>query len=288
MLSIIIVNWNTRDLLVACLKSIFAYPPSREFEVIVVDNQSSDQSAEAVRSQYPQAVLIEPGRNTGYAAGNNLGFGEATGELLLTLNPDTEVLPDTLERACEILESRSAYGVLSCKLIGTDQLTQQSVRDFPTAQQIAGEATALAKLLPKSKFAGYRSCDFDYTTEGPAPQPMGTFLLFKRSALEAVGDARSPFDESFPIFFNEVDLLKRLSDRGFPCLYTPKISVLHHGGMSTRQVRKSMIWESHRSVARYLEKHRQPGDAFWLAVLKPLLWLGALIRAKGTSEGFRS
>lgn len=116
---------------------------------------------------------------------------------------------------------------------------------------------------------------------------MGTFLLFRREAIEAlVPDLTKagPFDESFPIFFNEVDLLCRLKDAGWSTVYAPSVRILHHGGEGTRQKRKDMIWESHRSLIRYFQKHH-PSAA--LPFLKLLVYLGAFIRAKGVYAGFR-
>lgn len=286
MLSVLLVNWNTRDLLRSCVASLLAHPPSGEMEILIVDNASTDGSAEMVQAEFPNVKLIQPGRNTGYAAGNNLAFAEAQGEWLLTLNPDTEVGEGVLEQAVQLLESRTAYGVLSCRFIGPDGETQASVRGFPTLKSLFGELTGLARLAPRS-FGNYRLSHFDYSVEQPAPQPMGTFLLFRREALAAVGDPAEPFDERFPIFFNEVDLLLRLNLAGWPCLYTPKFSIRHHGGMSTRQVRKEMIWESHRSLVRFLEKHATRRERKWLGVVKMLALGGAFVRAKGYREGFR-
>ena len=223
MLSILIVNWNTRELLAVCLSSIFAHPPAGALEVIVVDNDSRDGSAQMVKDDFPEVKLRVPGKNTGYAAGNNLAFELATGEWLLTLNPDTEVLPKTLQGAIDKLSSNSAYGVLGVKQVGVKGEVQASIRGFPRFWGIFGDLSGLGRLLPNSIFDSYRLRGFNYEREQTAPQPMGTFLLFRRRALEAIGDPRKPFDEGFPIFFNEVDLLYRMNKSGWPCLYTQRV-----------------------------------------------------------------
>lgn len=281
MLSVVIVNWNTRDVLRACLASLRDSDPVPA-QIIVVDNASKDASADMVRAEFPEVHLIEPGQNLGYAAGNNLGFAVATEEFVLTLNPDTEVGPTSLRAALDILQSAPAYGSLSCKFIGPDGGTQASVRAFPTYEAILNEIKPW-----RAKHRSYRMAEFDYDLEQPCPQPMGTFLLFRRAALAKVGDANKPFDERFPIFFNEVDLLFRLQKAGFPCLYTPQVEIKHYGGLSTRQVRREMIWESHNSLYRFFEKHTSLCTPSQLRTLKRLLHWGALIRARGTSEGFR-
>ncbi|MBX3118823.1 MAG: glycosyltransferase [Fimbriimonadaceae bacterium] len=288
MLSVLIVNWNTRDLLRTCLASVYANPPREPLEVIVVDNASSDGSAEMVRAEFPQVLLVGENSNLGYAKGNNSAFLRAKGDFLLTLNPDTEVLDDALQTAIDLLHQYPGYGCLGAKLIDRDGSTQQSVRGFPTLAGIMGDVTGLARRMPHSRFGSYRLPAFDYESEQDAPQPMGTFLMFRREALQAVGDPKQPFDERFPIFFNEVDLLYRLKEAGFPTLYSPKVRILHLGGASTRQVKKSMIWESHKSLHRYLVKHyRRPWNAVFFPLLALVLYIGALLRAKGYHAGFR-
>lgn len=286
MLSVLIVNWNTRDLLRLCLKSLEENPSKIGQEVIVVDNASSDGSADMVRAEFPDVVLAAESTNHGYARGNNIAFRRASGRYLLTLNPDTEVLEGALDAAVAALEGSPKRGCVGACLVGPDGLVQRSVRGFPSVVGVAGDLFGLADRFPASRWASYRMPGFDYTVAQPAPQPMGTFLLFRREALDSIGDASSPFDELFPIFFNEVDLLLRLERAGWETWYEPSARVLHHGGASTRQVRKSMIWESHRSLLRFLRKHRLvAGWAY--PVLAPAVWLGAFVRARGYHAGFR-
>ncbi len=303
MLSVLIVNWNTKELLIKCLDSLFAHPPEEEMEVIVVDNASTDGSAEAVeawilrhgtdeanatheppQSHLPAVRLVTCIANTGYARGNNLAFEQAKGDWLLTLNPDTEVFPGTLQTALTTLKRRDDCGVLGARQVSPDGSTQRSIRGFPSLLGILG---ALLK-VSFGPFGSYERRDFDYETEQICPQPMGTFLLFRRSALEAIGEASQPLDEAFPIFFNEVDLLYRLKKAGWACVYDPAVRVLHHGGESTKQVRPKMIWESHRSLIRYLRKHAM---RWWNAPLFGLvfaaIWLGALARTRTVDVGFR-
>lgn len=289
MLSVLIVSWNTRELLQSCLKSIYLYPPSGEFEVIVVDNDSTDQSAEMVSANFPLVQLIHETKNRGYAQGNNRAFSFATGNWLVTLNPDTEVNSGCFDNAIQALSDLTHYGALGIRQMGVDGKIQRSVRGFPTLRGIIGDALGLAGARPNSGWDSYRLTGFDYTLAQPAPQPMGTFLLFRRSALEAVGDSKNPFDNLFPIFFNEVDLLFRLYEAGWPCWYTPEVSILHHGGESTKQVRKSMIWESHRSLVRYLRKHYgTTANALGLGILSALILSAAFVRARGYHAGFRT
>lgn len=288
MVSVLIVNWNTRDLLRACLTSLYKHPPTHlPMEVIVVDNDSADGSAEMVESDFPSVRLIRSGSNLGYAAGNNLAFAAACGEWLLTLNPDTEVVAGTLDTAVHELAVRPDCASLSVQFIGPDKNVQHSIRGFPTLWNIAGETTKIAKLFPQSKFSGYFLNSFNYSSESYAEQPMGTFILFRRQSLTQVGDITAPFDEQFPIFFNEVDLLYRLKEAGWRCWYTPKTHILHHHGASTRQVKKSMVWESHKSLLRYLDKHHHGPTRLLLPLVRIVVLTAAFVRAKGFHEGFR-
>jgi len=288
MLSILIVNWNTKDLLRVCLRSIRQFPPSTPFEVVVVDNASTDGSAEMVAQEFPEVKLVASPVNTGYAKGNNLCFKNASGDWLLTLNPDTEFVDASLDIALQRLEQCPNVGCLGVKQIGLDGKTQRSVRGFPTVTGILGDVSGLGGLIG-GPFDAYRLKGFDYDREQPAPQPMGTFLLFRRRALSDVGSPQAPFDESFPIFFNEVDLLWRLKRAGWDCLYTPKAQIRHHGGESTKQVRKSMIWESHKSLNRYLWKHCGRGlRVLGLPFITLFVFAAAFVRAKGYDAGFRA
>jgi GT2 family glycosyltransferase len=285
MLSVLIVNWNTRELLKACLQSLARFAGSLAMETIVVDNASSDGSAEMVRAEFPGVRLVASEVNTGYAAGNNLAFSAASGEFLLTLNPDTEVYETTLDDAVDALERHPKAGCVGIRQIGPDGQVQKSVRGFPSVVGILGDLLRIRS----GRFDSYRLARFDYTKEQEADQPMGTFLLFRREALEAIGDPLKPFDEGFPIFFNEVDLLMRLRKAGWSTIYSPTPAILHHGGESTKQVRKSMIWESHRSLVRFLRKHNgTEAGKLGLFFLTPVIYLAAFVRAKGYHAGFRA
>lgn len=232
-------------------------------------------------------TLLELRSNTGYAVGNNLGFAKAKGEWILTLNPDTEVADGTFDRAIQSLQRLPEAGALGARLVGPDGETQASVRGFPTYAGVLGDVLGLSRRWPGSRWDAYRRVDFDYDQAQWAPQPMGTFLLFRREALAQVGSVTAPFDPQFPIFFNEVDLLWRLAHKGWRCWYAPDVVVRHWGGASTRQVRPRMIWESHRSLIRYWAKHPQrPGGRLLLPFVAAAVYAGAFVRARGFYAGF--
>lgn len=251
-LSIAIVSWNTRELLDACLTSIRKAPDAVSREVIVVDNASADGSAEMVRTNHPEVTLIADAENRGYAAANNQAIAAATGELILLLNPDIVVQEGALDTLVGFLRDHEAVAAVAPRLVLPDGTTQASCRSFPTPDVVLYEALGLSRLFPRSRrFGKYRMTWWDYDDERPVPQPMASAFLVRRAALEQVGG----MDETFPIFFNDVDLCLRLWDAGWEIWYTPRASMVHVGGASTSQVRRRMIDESHRSFVRFYRKH---------------------------------
>ncbi|MFN7016178.1 MAG: glycosyltransferase family 2 protein [Fimbriimonadales bacterium] len=261
-LSICIVNWNTRDLLRACLQSIYRYPPPEPFEVIVVDNASTDGSAAMVRAEFPQARLFANAENLGYAQGNNQAIQQAQGEFILLLNPDTEVFETTLSNALAFMRAHPKAGAIGAKQQLPDGRVQASVRGFPTPANLLFEVVGVAQLFPRSKrLGGYRMRWFTYDTVAEVDQPMATFLMTRRAVIEQVG----LMDEAFPLFFNDVDWCYRIKRAGWKIYFVPDVQILHHGGASTKQVRLNAIRESHRALEAFYRKH-------YRAQLNPLLY----------------
>ncbi len=281
-LSICIVNWNTRELLRACLRSIYQHPPDEPFEVIVVDNASSDGSAAMVQAEFPQVVLIANAENRGYAAGNNQAMRRAQGEFILLLNPDTEVQAGTLPTALRFLRAHPEVGAIGAKQLLPDGQVQPSVRGFPTPRNLLFEVLGLARLFPRSRLlAAYRMRWFHYDRASPVDQPMGTFLMVRRAVIEQVG----LMDESFPLFFNDVDWCYRIWQAGWQIWFVPEVVILHHGGASTRQVRRAAILESHRALERFYAKHYRrrlplPLYALIIALIRLSAWLRVLLNPR--------
>ena len=238
-LSVIVVNWNTRDLLRACLTSLRESLAGSLLtaEIIVVDNASADGSAKMVAAEFPECRLIANAENRNYAAGNNQGLAMATGEYQLLLNPDTEVPSGALASLIDFLRQRPRAGAVAPALEGTDSVVQASVRGFPTPRALAGALTGLAALFPRSEWGRYRALDLPADRPSEVDQPMASAFLIRREALAAVG----AFDEQFPLFFNDVDLCYRLKQAGWEIWYEPAVRITHVGGASTRQVRPEAI-----------------------------------------------
>lgn len=280
MLSIAIVNWNTRDLLLQALESIFAHP-APSLEVIVVDNASSDGSADAVRAQYPQVHVIANSHNAGYAEGNNQALRLAAGSYILLLNPDVILPGGALTNAVAFMEAHPKAGALGVRQVHPDGSLQRSVRGFPSPLAVLWELLGLSRLLPNSRtFGTYRMTWFGYDREIEVDQPMGTFLLLSARAVREVG----LLDEAFPIFFNEVDWCLRCKRAGWSIYFVPDIEIVHYGGASTIQVGAAMAWESRRGLLTFYQKHYS-GALFWpirtfiSLVSWPYAWLQSRRRA---------
>jgi len=262
-LSIVIVNWNTREHLIACLESIREHPPSGEYEIIVVDNASTDGSVEVVRESFPGVRLLPNEQNLGYAKANNQAIGASEGKYILLLNPDVRVKAGAVDALMKFAEAHSNMAAVGCRLVGSDGRVQKSCRSFPEPLGVFLEYVGLPRLIPRSKRIGtYRMTYFDYTTDAEVDQPMASCLLIPRKAWEDVG----PFDEGFPIFFNDVDWCYRAKERCWQIYFTASAEVIHEGGASTRQAGRAMIRESHRALRRFYAKHYRKklwGPVYW-------------------------
>jgi len=286
-LSIVIVNWNTRELLRACLRSLETAlaGDGLETETIVVDNASADGSAAMVASDFPWARLIANAENRNYAAGNNQGLALAAGEFVLLLNPDTEVPPGALQALIAFLRENPRAGAVSPALVHPDGRLQPSVRGFPTPRALTGEMTGLARLFPKSEWAGYRVLDPAGDTPTSVDQPMASAFLVRKAALDQVGH----FDEEFPLFFNDVDLCFRLKQAGWEIYYDPRVKIVHVGGASTRQVRPEAIRRSHEGLRRFYEKYyRQRLPSLVYSAIVAAIAVSGLLRAWAAGMRARS
>jgi|YelNatPaOPRAMG01_1025707.scaffolds.fasta_scaffold54931_2 GT2 family glycosyltransferase len=277
-LSILIVTYNSATDIEPCLNSIqFA----GEYELIIVDNCSQDQTREILRNspalaRHHRHQLIFNPKNYGYARANNQGLALARGEYLLLLNPDTVLTPDALNLTVQFLDENPDVAAVAPRLLNPDRTNQLSVRSFPTFSSVLWEMTGIPRLFPKFKQIGtWRLRYFDHEQFQYVQQPMASCLMFRRSILIALNG----FDEHFPIYYNDVDLCYRLFLLGGKIAYLPWVKVVHKLGASTGQIKPKMIYENHRSLFRFLKKHNTGLPFFFKAlILLPLLEISALCR----------
>ncbi len=249
-LSIVIANWNTADYLMACLESLRSVRKEGvNFEIIVVDDASSDDSAQRVRRLFPEVKVIVNETNKGYAAAVNRGAAIATGRYLLLLNPDTRLTPESILSLLFFADRHPEAGAVAPRLLYPDGTPQPSVRRFPTPfnliaflfASVTGRRVGNRYLLDAQSIRSPREVD----------QPMSSALLIRCEAWEEVGG----MDESFPLFFNDVDLCWRLKRKGWKIYYHADAVVWHYHGASTSRLHHARLILSTRGLLRFYDKN---------------------------------
>ncbi len=275
-LSICIVNWNTRNHLRRCLDALRQHTADLAPVVVVVDNGSTDASADLVRAEFPEVLLIANPDNRGYAAGSNQALSAAEAQFKLLLNPDVIVSPGSLQYLVDFLRAQPRAGAVAPRLRYPDGRVQLTCRSFPTPDTILYDALGLSRLFPRSpRFGKYRMSYWAHDDERQVDQPMASALLLRTAILDQVGG----LDESFPIFFNDVDLCYRLRQAGEEIWFTPRAEMTHYHGASTSQVWRQMLNQSYAGFVHFYEKH-YCGRLSWLAYLgaRLLLSIGFALR----------
>lgn len=267
-LSIIIVNWNTRQLLAECLDSIYASPPDRKFEIWVVDNNSKDGSQTMLREMYPRVNLIANSCNPGFARANNQAIGQCTGDNILLLNPDTVVKPGALRHLIEFFDEHPEAGAAGPRLINSDGSLQISAYPQPTLWR---ELWRLFHIDNFHHWALYPMDEWDQDTPRQVDVLMGACLLIRRKVLDQIG----LFDEDYFMYSEEVDLCCRVRKAGWWIYWLPRAVVVHYGGQSTDQVAAEMFLHLYHGKILYFRKHYS-----WLSVqlYKIVLLLASLGR----------
>lgn len=250
-LSIVVLSWNTKGLLRACLNSLKPLRDEQSLEVIVLDNASADGSADMVAARFPWITLVRNAQNDGYAIGNNLGAEHATGRYLLLLNSDTAVGPGVLTFLVDFLEQHPEHGACAPRLVCEDGTIQRSCKTFPDLWTAVFYDTWFDKKLPNNKtIPRYMMADFDHATSRDVDQPPGAAFLIRKELWDQMGG----FDPALWLFFNDVDLCKRLNAAGWKIAYIAEVAILHHEGKSTSQVPNfGQLWHENRLA--YYRKH---------------------------------
>ncbi len=267
-LSIVIVSWNTKDLLEACLRSVYAYPLEQPFEVWVVDNQSKDDTVAMVRSQFPQVELIASEENLGFAGGNNRAIPHCQGEYILLLNPDTELKPDALNALVAFMDAHPEAGAAGSRLLNADGTLQPSCHPRPTLSREFWRMFYLDAVVP---YGSYDMSKWQLDQPREVDVLMGASLLLRKSVLDKVG----LLDEGYFMYSEEVDLCFRLQKAGWRLFWVPQSQVVHYWGQSAKQVLAEMFLQLYRGKLRFFRKHYG-----WLTVMlyKVVLGLAALLR----------
>ena len=275
-LALVVVNYNTGELLTRCLGSAFASAGDASIEAVVVDNRSHDGSAmEAVR-RHPQVRLIQNDSNRGFAAAVNQGIRATSAPFILLLNPDAEILAGTLEGLLKVARDRPKAGAIGPLVRDPDGTVYPSARKVPNLTEALGHSF-LGLFLADHRFSrAYTMADWDRASERAVEWVSGSCMLIRRAALDRVG----LMDEGYFMYVEDVDLCTRLGAAGWEVLFSPELEVVHVGGVSTRG-RKRMTLEHSRSIYRYFVKHASPGP---MALLRPFAWAALRCRAELVSR----
>ncbi len=280
-LTVIILNWNTRDDLRVCLASIDAHRPKCEMEVIVADNASSDGSREMVAAEFPWVTLVHHPVNLGFCAGNNRALPKEPGRYVLFLNADTRVTACALDRLVEFMDQEPHVGIAGPKLLNRDGSLQYSCRRFPDLGAGFFRNTPLGRLFPKNRYAqDYLMTDWDHASTRDVDWVSGAALMIRREAHQQTGG----FDEGFYMYCEDVDLCYRARELGWRVTYLPDSIIYHLIGRSSDQVPTRATFYFHTSMYRFYKKHYAKKTPL---LLRPLIVPGIAARAAGQIVRYR-
>ena len=260
-LAVVVVSYETRETLLAGLGALRAHA-SFPLELVVVDNASTDGSADAVRARDPGALVIVNGDNVGFARACNQGWRAARAPHVLFLNPDAEVTPGAVETLASLLESRPAVGAAGPRTRGSDGTIQVStgpdltpLAELRQRRLVLGVARREARALAEAEALHAREHEPAWVS--------GSCLVARRTALEAVGG----FDERFFLYEEDADLCRRLREAGWRVVFTPEAEVKHHLGLSMSKAPRRARLEYHRSHRLYYREHNGPLSRVALRIL---------------------
>jgi GT2 family glycosyltransferase len=271
-----------------CLQTLDRETSRVTYETIVVDNASADGSADMVEKEFPQVKLVRSAVNLGFAAANNLGFALARGRYVSQLNSDAFVHSGALDLAVKHMDAGRQVGLGGGRLVGRDGSWQPSVRKFPSPLNEALNLTGLAAKYKRSRLFGRADKTWaDPLKSGPADWVPGAFTLIRREVLEQIGH----LDERFFLYFDDVDLCRRVKALGYSVWYFPDVVVTHVGGESARAVSHLRLSSSGAQLVLWrmrsqLLYHRKYHGAFgaWITMMLETSWnrLRALCNSRPT------
>ncbi len=254
-LSVIIVTWNSESEIGDCINSLSQGTRDSDFEIIVIDNDSKDSTRSILSdlsSQFDSLKIILNSENRGFTEACNQGIAAAEGELIFLLNPDTKTPDGAIRKLAEKLESNDSAGAIAPQLLNEDHSIQYSCRTFPGYYDMFCELTLLSTFFPRSRiFARWKMKYFSHDSERVVDQPMAAALMVKKRVMKKVGN----FDSRFKMFFNDVDLCKKISDEGYGIIFFPEAKIVHGKGKSIYKDRIRMINVWNEDCLKYFRKY---------------------------------
>lgn len=253
-LTIVIVSYNVSAFLEKCLQSVYRSLENPDLaHILVVDNNSVDDSVAMVKSRFPQVELIENNKNLGFGVANNLALDRVETEFVLLLNPDTLLNEDTISCCLEFMEQHPEAGAVGVKMFdGSGNYLPESKRGFPTPGVALSKMLGLGKLFPGSKtFNGYYMGHLDPDEVNQVDVLTGAFMFVRMSVLNRVGF----FDEDYFMYGEDIDLSYRIVKEGYPIYYLPSTSIIHYKGESTKKASLNYLLSFYNAMIIFLDKH---------------------------------
>jgi len=292
-LTIALVSYNTRNLLKGCLSSVYGKTAGLEFEVIVVDNASTDGTLEMLKREFSQVKIIGNRENQGFAGANNQAIEQSKGRYLLLLNPDTLFKSGSLHKMITFMDDNSEVGALGCKILYPDGRIQPSNDNFPGLFTELFRMVQLKRLIPDPKMrakigrkwgkmlgrtlGGYLNLYWDTERIREVDWITGAFFLIRRKAIQDVG----LLDENFFMYYEDADWCYRMRQRGWKIFYFPFFEIVHYVGESDGKFSPHTFIEQHKSMHYFFKKHRGKKALFMLRLIVSggltLRWVGVVI-----------
>jgi GT2 family glycosyltransferase len=261
-LSIIIITYNSEHLIGPCLDSIYETIKDIDYEIIVIDNASSDNTVAFLQKKYPKINLVVNSENVGFARGVNQGIKKARGEFILLLNPDMRVLQGTINKSLAYLEKNSEIGILGCQFLYPNMRLQASFGNFPSLFTEFLQTTYLYKFLPWGRFIPESTISKKrFKKIHKVDWLSGGFMILRRDVFKKIG----LFDENFFMYLEDIDLCFRARKAGFKIIYFPKAQVIHHHMASTKKDPSRAIINELKSLIYYFKKYKK--NIFILKIL---------------------
>ncbi len=274
-LSVIVVNYNVKYFLEVCLHSVLRAAEGMDAEVIVVDNNSADNSCQMVRAHFPSVILIENKDNKGFSKANNQGVAVAKGEYILFLNPDTLMPENFLEKTLGYMDAHPEAGALGPRLIdGKGQFAPDAKKSFPSLSVAIFKTTGINKIFSKSSyFNKYYAVHVGERETAAVDVLSGCCMLVRKSAMDAAG---GPFDEDYFMYCEDVDLSYRIEKAGYKNIYYPEVDLVHYKGESTRKMTLSYVRIFNEALVTFVKKHYTKKEARMFGLF---INLGIILRA---------
>jgi GT2 family glycosyltransferase len=271
-ISVVIVGWNARHYLQLCLNSLITAPPRRSMEILVVDNASTDGSAEMIEAHFPQVKLIKSPENLGFAKGNNLAIRQAQGRYIALVNPDVVVFPGCLDSLADFLDRNPRVGDVGPRVLNPDRTMQSTCRRFPTLWNNFCSAFGMASKFKNSKFfAGEHMFYFPHDRTLPVDVIVGCFSMIRRETFDEVG----LLDEDLFMYGDDVDWCRRAWSQGWQVVFHPGGEAIHDRGKITAPYPVRFAVAQQRSVLHYWRKHH----GFWGVVgIRSIMFVHHLLR----------